>query len=213
MVKVRVYVVYLDKIAKNTDEIEKVVGEEAKESERLKDENKKLLSLGGKFIRKALATGDKNVVVDEYGKPRCDGMFFNLSHSGELVGVAVCEQREVGFDLQRKIAESEKLVSACLNSDEKALLGKYGLTYLFSAKESLAKADGKGIGGNMRNIPALPFGGKKVFRSEEYYTRVFDFRGYCLCVAVKGEDFVVEAKELTNIPDLTVEPIDLKEII
>jgi 4'-phosphopantetheinyl transferase len=41
--------------------------------------------------------------VGQYGKPRVDStaLRFNLSHSGELVVIGVCRDREIGIDVER----------------------------------------------------------------------------------------------------------------
>ena len=46
----------------------------------------------------------ENVTIGMTGKPECEGVFFNLSHSGDMVLCAICDM-PVGCDIE-KVADA-----------------------------------------------------------------------------------------------------------
>ena len=127
--------------------------------------------------------------LDSYGKPVSESIRFNVSHSKGLIALAISNRREVGIDLEQIREPKHGLVSyAC--SEEEANYVKDGLTFfeIWTAKESLVKASGRGIDRNANTIPALPLCGYKSYLGEDYYSVNLSFGNYVFSVTLKGKD-------------------------
>ena len=149
--------------------------------DKIKAEGAKRLSLGaGILLKKALdearimldgeCEGEKIAVQLGYGpqgKPYiagCDDFFFNRSHSGSMVAIAVSD-REVGVDIQKLKHFEERLASYVFNIEDrefaKGLPARceiapaqicdgvsdmdYIYTRMWAMKESVMKYNGKGL--------------------------------------------------------------------
>jgi len=102
------------------------------------------------------------VTRTDTGKPVVtDGVHFNVTHSGELVLVAVSEDCPVGVDVERKreVARVDALIARWLTESERTDVAQFrarGLTEsdaflrVWSLKEARLKALGVGISGAAR---------------------------------------------------------------
>ena len=107
------------------------------------------------------------IVAEEHGKPalRNREIEFNASHSGDLVALAFATGTPVGIDVERCrhindapalarrffAAEELEIVANAADADDAFLT-------IWTAKEAILKASGKGIGaGDLRGF-AVPFG-------------------------------------------------------
>ena len=93
---------------------------------RLTDDKKRCIA-GGLFIRKFLP--DARITLNQFGKPEADnGMYFNISHSGEFVMFALSD-RKIGCDIEQardvdperlgKIVFCDNELESIRNSDDK----------------------------------------------------------------------------------------------
>ena len=93
----------------------------------------------------------EKVCVGEDGKPKAEGVFFNLSHSGNLVICAVAET-EVGCDVEKIVKAPEGVAERFFHKDEAAYV-KEGTGQerderffrIWTMKESYIKMTGEGI--------------------------------------------------------------------
>ena len=104
-----------------------------------------------------------NVIMDANGKPLCEGIYFNISHSGEYVLCAVSET-PVGCDIERaenapfEIADSvflpseRKYIAEAQNSVDKSRR----FFRLWTMKESYIKMTGEGLGVSPARIEINP---------------------------------------------------------
>ena len=101
---------------------------------------------------------DVHVRLTATGKPEAEGIHFNVSHSGDIVVLAISEQRAVGVDVERRreIARVNALIERWLTPDERKELDElrsHGLELsdaflrVWSLKEARLKALGVGISG------------------------------------------------------------------
>ena len=88
-------------------------------------------------------------------------VFYNISHSGDLIVIAVANQ-PVGIDIEhlRQDFNTADVLGACFSADEQLHIqhAKDGISAfyrLWTRKEALLKATGKGVDDDMINVPAL----------------------------------------------------------
>ena len=95
----------------------------------------------------------QDVSVDARGKPRCDGIFFSLSHAGELALCAVSDA-PVGCDIERVKDAPLEIAPRAFAPGERAYLnaarddGEVQRRFfaLWTLKESYMKMTGEGLG-------------------------------------------------------------------
>ena len=157
-----------------------VLPEEAARADRIVHPRARAVSLAGRaFLRAVLAAATGRpplgipIVADGNGKPfvpPAAGLrspHFNLSHSGDLVLVALARDGPVGVDVEehRAMDDLDRVAGAVLTPDELGRLlgiaGRGRLTAfldLWCAKEAVMKADGRGFRIDPRSIrlSALP---------------------------------------------------------
>ncbi len=111
------------------------------------------------------------IIEGEHGKPALEGneIEFNASHSGDLVALAFARATPVGIDVERRremhdplgIARrffSEAELAFVENADDVAA----AFFIVWTAKEAIVKASGKGIGaGDLRGF-TVPFGAARL---------------------------------------------------
>lgn len=105
-----------------------------------------------------VAPRDLHVRLTSTGKPEAEGVHFNVTHSGDIVLLAICDDRAVGVDVERRrdVARVDALVSRWLTPAERKELDALrtrGLELsdaflrIWSLKEARLKALGVGIAG------------------------------------------------------------------
>lgn len=109
---------------------------------------KRLLSLCGdglsrEMLGEALVVAPQSVIftTNENGKPLTDGAYFNVSHSGTLVGCVVSE-REVGLDLEEIRAVPTRLGQTLQGQWETA----EEFWQLWTQREAALKCCGEALG-------------------------------------------------------------------
>jgi 4'-phosphopantetheinyl transferase len=113
------------------------------------------------------APRDLLIVEGEHGKPELAGRVieFNASHSGDLVALAFARETAVGIDVERRRVLHDPLAIArrFFSERELAFISAAGdaaaaFFTVWTAKEAIVKASGKGIGaGDLRGF-TVPFG-------------------------------------------------------
>lgn len=82
--------------------------------------------------------------------------FFNLSHSGNMVGCAI-HPKEIGLDIQKLVTPRPSLIRRVCTDEELALVEdseapSMEFCRIWSQKESAVKLTGEGITGNFRDV-------------------------------------------------------------
>ena len=99
----------------------------------------------------------------EMGKPTVRGLHFNLSHSGELILLATCDDHAVGVDIERRrhVERAAALEARWLTDSERAALqtardkgadSSDAFLRIWSMKEARLKALGIGISGATSDV-------------------------------------------------------------
>jgi 4'-phosphopantetheinyl transferase len=106
------------------------------------------------------------IAEEEHGKPVLRGgeMHFNASHSGDLIALAFSKQSPVGVDVERHrtFRDAHALARRYFSPDEVAIVnaasdqGQAFLT-IWTAKEAIVKATGKGIGASDLRSFSVPY--------------------------------------------------------
>jgi 4'-phosphopantetheinyl transferase len=123
---------------------------------------------------------DLSFKTNEYGKPFCEvknAPYFNLSHSGAWVALAVSGMSEVGIDVEFprdiNIQAVMKKISSGAQIERYISTEPSKTTFLctWTQKEAISKACGRGLGVGMRSIPCSGATGDGCahFLSENYY--------------------------------------------
>ncbi len=142
-----------------------------------------LCLLGIALIVRFVLGGDisklKNVKTNDFGKPYTNmGAFFNISHAGDFIVLAVSSEYELGIDLEKIEAVSLSDFRCQMTemewkriSDTMPYSAKVFYDY-WTQKEAVAKAVGHGL-----SIPFLSFeviNYKTVINNRTYYLKEFD---------------------------------------
>jgi 4'-phosphopantetheinyl transferase len=119
--------------------------------------------------RLSIAPADVDIRVTDLGKPVVSGaLHFNVSHSGDLIALAVSADRAVGVDIERRreVKRAGALIARWLTEPERrevSLLHAGGVDEsdaflrIWSAKEARLKALGVGISGaTSADVSRLP---------------------------------------------------------
>ncbi len=194
MQKVIISFLNINQIKPNREFIEQEIDERRlQKANRYVHENSALLSLGAAWLIHKYV-GD--YYVDEHGKPRSESLFFNVSHSSDLVVIAISDSEEIGIDIEKDADKNKELVSYCLSEEEIQEYDK-GVSFLelFVSKESIAKADGKGLSSNIKSIPALPLNGKAEYMEKSFYRHNIKKEGYFVSITLENKDFYIIEEE------------------
>lgn len=140
----------------------------------------------------------ETVQISEYGKPKAEGICFNLSHSGDIV-ICVVSKVPVGCDIEKVKPVSRKLAERFFREEEKAYLSRFDeSTYapefcrLWTMKESYVKMTGEGL-----HLPLSAFEVQmgeevRIFREgqrQTCYLKEYSVPGYCITVCAGEEEF------------------------
>lgn len=167
------------------DRLREISPQRAQRAQRytMTDDKKRCIA-GGLFIKRFL--GDAKIYENEFGKPLADnGIFFNISHSGNYVIFAMSDC-EVGCDIQQiDYIKSESAAKIVFCKNEMQMLSdaadKLGMFYrLWTKKESLLKCIGKGFHRNSKSVDVS----NNIFceNGKEYYMRTYEFSDYVISV-------------------------------
>jgi 4'-phosphopantetheinyl transferase len=121
-----------------------------------------------RFISRYLGNDAATLIIDEeeFGKPVLRGraIEFNASHSGDLVAVAFSKETAVGVDVEhrRRLTDTLALARRYFSAEEVAVVERAADTYdaffaIWTAKEAIVKATGKGIGTGDLHGFTVPF--------------------------------------------------------
>lgn len=140
----------------------------------------------GYLIRKYLP--NKEILEHKNGKPYfAGGPFFNISHSGNFVALAVHETNEVGVDIERIDEKKVDAIKFTLNEQEKQTTDIETLFRMWSNKESLLKCMSSNLN-DIKKLNGFPLEGSRLVNEENYYSKSMIYDGYSLSVTLKQKE-------------------------
>ena len=151
------------------------------------NEKDQLQCLGaGYLIKKYLP--HKEILEYENGKPYfIGGPFFNISHSGNFVALAIHKTNEVGIDIEKIDEKKIEAIKFTLNESEKQVNDTESLFRMWSNKESLIKCMSSNLN-DIKKLNGLPLEGLRIVNGESYYCKTMIYNGYSLSVTLKQEE-------------------------
>ncbi len=144
-----------------------------------------------RFVGDYLVNGD--------GKPYSATSFFNISHSNEYVVLAISDKHPIGVDIE-EIKEVKDDMRKYISSKEEYLYIKNDKNFfeVWTSKESLSKAYGTGLY-DIKNIPALPLDGVKIYQNKKYRSNIIYLDNYVLSITIESENNISIQKEEVTI--------------
>ena len=161
----------------------------------------RLRCLAGGLLMEIIAKGRK-ILYEKYGKPYLpEGPYFNLSHAGDFVCLAVSETSPVGIDIELHRSEDFlALGKTAFHPDEYSYLKEDSAAEKFytiwTLKESYAKMFGTGFSIEPSSFCILPGKMQLPFKSEPFFQSFNILKGYSIALCA-GEQ--IHAKVL-NFP-------------
>lgn len=197
MVEVLIRILDISLVKQNQSFVMSFVDEKRNEkASRFKNEKDQLLSLGaGYLMKKYLPSGE--IKETESGKPYLKNCpFFNISHSGQYVALAIHPSRDIGIDIERIDEKKLDGIRYVLNQEEQKVVDTNTLFQIWSNKESLIKCLSSGLK-DIKSVNGLPLEGERVVKGQNYFTKSMIYNGYSLAITLKEkEPFVVKIENI-----------------
>ena len=158
---------------------------------RYKNEIDQVRSLASAYLMNRLSK--EPLQYNDTGKPFfANGPFFNVSHSGQFIVMAV-SNKDIGVDIEENVEKDMSSLIRIFNEVEARMIKEHSdFYYLWCAKESLIKCIGSSIN-KIREIPALPLNGLKTYKGQDFWCETF-----------------IEDKHIISITRMSKEPFEIK---
>lgn len=163
-----------------------------------KDEDRLRCIGAGILIHNILGIKENELFYNEHGKPKTEGKFFNVSHSGDYV-IAVSSDNEIGCDIEKIASSRIKATEKLFLSEEKEWADIDPVNRFFALwtlKESVMKQQGSGISLSPKSFSVLPLlEGKPIdINKTKLYASAVKYNGYYIsvCTATPIEKITVE---------------------
>ena len=168
---------------------------------RYANEIDQIRSLLSSYLKNQLSR--EELLKNENGKPYfTNGPYFNISHSGRYVLMAVSTS-EIGVDIEEiKNKDMSSLVRIFNEAEAKMIKEHSDFYYLWCAKESLIKCMGLSVG-KVREIPGLPLNGLKTFKGKDYQCKSFIYDKHIVSITREGnEEYEIDIEKVNKLPYL-----------
>ena len=168
---------------------------------RYANEIDQIRSLLSSYLKNQLSR--EELLKNENGKPYfANGPYFNISHSGKYVLMAV-STAEIGADIEEiKNKDMSSLVRIFNEAEAKMIKEHSDFYYLWCAKESLIKCMGLSVG-KVREIPGLPLNGLKTYKGKDYQCKSFIYDKHIVSITREGnEEYEIDIKKVNKLPYL-----------
>ena len=127
--------------------------------------------------------------VNEYGKPIYNHIYFNISHSHGLIGLAISDISDIGLDIELIRNKYESLKHHVCNKEEiEYIKDDESFMQIWTNKESLLKCIGTGINKKLKEVIGLPINGIREYMNESYRSVTTRYHNYIITITIKGDD-------------------------
>ena len=175
------------------------VNEKQKEKAlRYKNEIDQIRSLSSSYLMNTLSK--EAILFNDTGKPFFEkGPFFNISHSGKYIVMAVSD-KEIGVDIEEDVKKDMSMLVSIFNEAEAKMLKEHSdFYYLWCAKESLIKCMGSSIN-KIKEIPSLPLNGIKTFKGKDYQCQTFVYDKHIVSITRESnEQFEIKTERISQL--------------
>ena len=181
--------------------LENVSAGQKEKALRYANEIDQIRSLLSSYLKNQLSR--EELLKNENGKPYfANGPYFNISHSGKYVLMAV-STAEIGVDIEEiKNKDMSSLVRIFNEAEAKMIKEHSDFYYLWCAKESLIKCMGLSVG-KVREIPSLPLNGLKTFKGKDYQCKSFIYDKHIVSITREGnEEYEIDIRKVNKLPYL-----------
>ena len=200
MENVKLFIVNIDLGFSHRRFLLKNINEKQKEKAlRFKNEKDQIRSMISSYLINSLSK--EELLFNEMGKPFYEnGPFFNVSHSGKFVIMAVSD-KEIGVDIEENNEQDMSSLIKIFNEAEVKLLKEHAdFYYLWCAKESLIKCMGSSIN-KIKEVPSLPLNGLKTFKGKDYQCQTFIYEKHIVSITREGnEEFTIKIENVNKLP-------------
>ena len=179
--------------------LKNISDEQKEKAYRFKNEKDQTRSLISSYLVNQLSK--EELKKNEMGKPFYqNGPFFNISHSGKYVIMAVANN-EVGVDIEENIEKNMDMLLKIFNEAEAKMIKEHAdFYYLWCAKESLIKCMGSSIS-KVKEVPSLPLNGLKTFKGIDYQCQTFIYDKHIISLTKIGkEPFEIKTEVIKKLP-------------
>ena len=155
-------------------------------------------SLASSYLMNSLS--NETLLFNDTGKPFfANGPYFNISHSGKYVVMAVSNS-EVGVDIEENVERNMSALIRIFNEAEAKMIKEHAdFYYLWCAKESLIKCMGSSIS-KVKEVPSLPLNGLKTFKGKDYQSKTFVYEKHIISVTRESkEEFEVKMERINQL--------------
>lgn len=167
-----------------------ISNEDKKEVEVYKIESARNQHLASRYLKNKYI-GD--YYLDEKGKPLSKDKYFNVSHSGNLIVLAVDDNNPIGVDVELIKQVEDKFIKYVTNQEEfEYIKNQEDFFKIWTNKESLLKAIGSGIDKRLNTVPGLPLNSGRHYENKDYMSHTIKYEYYVITVTKEGkEDFEI----------------------
>ena len=179
--------------------LKNISDEQKEKAYHFKNEKDQTRSLISSYLVNQLSK--EKLKKNEMGKPFYqNGPFFNISHSGKYVIMAVANN-EVGVDIEENIEKNMDMLLKIFNEAEAKMIKEHAdFYYLWCAKESLIKCMGSSIS-KVKEVPSLPLNGLKTFKGIDYQCQTFIYDKHIISLTKMGkEPFEIKTEIIKKLP-------------
>lgn len=168
-----------------------------KKAEGYAERADRIRSLFGSMLIETF-TAKESILLGAHGKPyKKTPPFFNVSHSGDKVGIFLSDNSEVGFDIQLIKDYNAALAARVFPEKEIDIVCAADFTKFWTMKESAAKLTGEGIVNTKRQILTGVVGDTFNFDGKRVYYKTFIKDGYAITACAYGK-ISAEISEITT---------------
>ncbi len=178
--------------------LEKVNDKQKEKAFGYKNEADQIRSLASSYLINSLSS--EPLLFNDTGKPFFEnGPFFNISHSGRYIVMAV-SNKEVGVDIEENVERNMSALIRIFNEAEAKMIKEHAdFYYLWCAKESLIKCMGSSIS-KVKEVPSLPLNGLKTFKGKDYQSKTFVYEKHIISITRESnEDFEVKMERINQL--------------